>query len=388
MFKRCTNRPRQPLFWFAVRDLVIVAALLALLFALVGQVHSATVLDASVTLRTSDGGGAYSGGSGTVIDARAGHSLVITCGHIFRDARTNQVTVAFRDGRIVTGTLLKWSLNPDLALVDVPVTAPAYAPLASGVVIVRQPLSIIGQLIERVGNVLTVDHWGNPPYLTVGVNTADGWSGGGMFNTSGELVGVVWGNAGGEAYAVALPQIRAFVGSLGIRETGCHWEQDNCGRWFRVCDNQPAQQTYAPRPSLPSTPQPTSQPTPPAQSTSNSITIEQFNEQNTKIENLVKICNSLSTEVGNAKPCNCDDACASVKTELNQKIEVLAAAIQQLQSKPEKPPETPNYDVIAGEVAKRLKHSATITLLDGTKQTQTKPLGEPLEFIQARVGAK
>lgn len=43
---------------------------------------------------------------------------------------------------------------------------------------------------------------------------------------------------------------------------------------------------------------------------------------------------------------------------------------------------TPNYDTIAAEVQKRLTHSATVTLLDGTQKTQTQPLSQPLEFIQ------
>jgi hypothetical protein len=42
----------------------------------------------------------------------------------------------------------------------------------------------------------------------------------------------------------------------------------------------------------------------------------------------------------------------------------------------------PTIDEIVDSVSKRLTHSATITLLDGTTKTQTKPLSEPLEFIQ------
>jgi hypothetical protein len=41
-----------------------------------------------------------------------------------------------------------------------------------------------------------------------------------------------------------------------------------------------------------------------------------------------------------------------------------------------------DYDELAEAVAARLTHSATITLLDGTRKTQTRPLNEPLEFIQ------
>lgn len=50
--------------------------------------------------------------------------------------------------------------------------------------------------------------------------------------------------------------------------------------------------------------------------------------------------------------------------------------------------EVPTMDQIEAEMKKRLTHSATITLLDGTTKTQTKPLNEPLEFNQHRVGVK
>jgi hypothetical protein len=47
-----------------------------------------------------------------------------------------------------------------------------------------------------------------------------------------------------------------------------------------------------------------------------------------------------------------------------------------------------NYDEIAPEVGKRLTHSATVQLLDGTIRPQTKPLNEPLELVQRRRGIK
>lgn len=52
---------------------------------------------------------------------------------------------------------------------------------------------------------------------------------------------------------------------------------------------------------------------------------------------------------------------------------------------PYKPP-TPQEQAAA--IAPHLKHAATITLLDGTTKTQTKPLSEPLDFIQHQRGLK
>jgi hypothetical protein len=47
-----------------------------------------------------------------------------------------------------------------------------------------------------------------------------------------------------------------------------------------------------------------------------------------------------------------------------------------------------DYAKIAEEMAKRLTHSATITLLDGSTKVQTKPLNKPLEFVQQTKGLK
>ena len=49
-------------------------------------VSDATLIAASVRLRVEDADG-HSCGSGTIIDARGGEALILTCGHIFRDSK-------------------------------------------------------------------------------------------------------------------------------------------------------------------------------------------------------------------------------------------------------------------------------------------------------------
>ena len=49
-------------------------------------VSDATLIAASVRLRVEDANG-HSCGSGTIIDARDGQALILTCGHIFRDSK-------------------------------------------------------------------------------------------------------------------------------------------------------------------------------------------------------------------------------------------------------------------------------------------------------------
>ena len=78
---------------------------------------SARLLAASVRLRIDDPDG-HSTGSGTIIDARAGEALVLTCGHIFRDSKgaeksasTCSVPCALRgvEGRLISYDLRRTS---------------------------------------------------------------------------------------------------------------------------------------------------------------------------------------------------------------------------------------------------------------------------------------
>lgn len=112
-----------------------------------------------------------------------------------------------------------------------------------------------------------------------------------------------------------------------------------------------------------------------------------------------------------AKPCDCAEKWglqntvnARLRTEIdasNKQIAdlttQLATAQQQLsevkqsvsvvQQAPAEPP-APNYDDLAAEVGKRLKHSAEWHRLDGKIETQTRPLNEPLKFQSERVGIR
>ena len=103
------------------------------------------LLGATVRLRVDDG--KYrSFGTGTIVDARKGEALVITCGHLFRDSKgksaVNVEMFEAVDGRVratgqVSGWVLSYDLDRDVALVvirpDRPVTAAPIAPPGSHV---------------------------------------------------------------------------------------------------------------------------------------------------------------------------------------------------------------------------------------------------------------
>ena len=365
-----------------VRDLAIVLASLAALLVFIGRSYSATPLDASVRISTWAGDNAFDTASGTIIDTQGGHALVISCGHVFRDSKLANVTVTLHDGRVCQGVVQRWSLNPDLSLISVDTEFPGFIPLAPAGP-VHGALTAVGNMLVHTGIVVNAVI-GIPPYLVVGVPVKNGCSGGGVFNAEGRLVGVIWGSDANSTYATSLPVIRDFIGKTLPWLTACRWERDACGNWVRICETQPS--TFVP-PAAP----PVAHSLPPSQP---SVTQSEFTKVQTSISNINTMVTNLQAQVNAVKGCDCDGTCNRLRDEMNVKIENMATAINNLQAvvsaAESRPPahETPNYDLIADEVGKRLKHSATITLLDGTKKTQTKPLGEPLEFTQHPKGVK
>ena len=95
-------------------------------------VSDAALLAASVRIRVEDTGG-HSCGSGTIIDARGGEALVLTCGHLFRDSQgKGPITVDLFTAGVpeqVAGRLVSYSYDPkrDVALVAIRPTAPVAA---------------------------------------------------------------------------------------------------------------------------------------------------------------------------------------------------------------------------------------------------------------------
>lgn len=161
----------------------------------------------SVRLHVEDPDGT-SHGSGTIIDSIApsngnqGAALVLTCAHIFRDSNgKGPVRVdIFENGvpRSVTGFLVRYDLDRDVALVSVHTdrTLPA-APLAPKML---QPQK--GDRVVSIGcpggrmptplesQVLAVSSFGGVTRIQATGQPEIGRSGGGLFNTAGQVIGV------------------------------------------------------------------------------------------------------------------------------------------------------------------------------------------------------
>lgn len=159
------------------------------------------ILAATVRLRIRDATG-QSCGSGTIIDARGGEALVLTCGHIFRDSQGKGAIEVdlFGPGaeRSLPGVLVSYDLESDVGLVAIrppgPVTTARVAPadyrLKPGQPVVTAGCNHGAEPTLVHSRITTIDRYQGPPNLQVAGQSIEGRSGGGVFTTDGWVVGV------------------------------------------------------------------------------------------------------------------------------------------------------------------------------------------------------
>jgi thiol-disulfide isomerase/thioredoxin len=195
------------------------------------EVVARRLLAASVRLKIDDGG-SHSVGSGTIIDARAGEALVLTCAHVFRDSEGKGPILIdlFGPGapQGVPGKLVSYDLKSDVGLVSfrpgVPVVAARMAP-ASHSMRANDPVINIGcdhgdPPTARLSRVTAIDKFLGPPNLVVAGQPVQGRSGGGLFTTDGLVIGVcnAADPADDEGLYAALPPIHAELDRMGVAE--------------------------------------------------------------------------------------------------------------------------------------------------------------------------
>lgn len=194
------------------------------------------LLSATVRLRIEESNGqAYA--TGTIIDAREGQALVITCGHLFRESQGKgpltveifeRVPGGVRPAGQVPAQLIGYDLDRDLALVGVwPTRAVAVAPVApKGIVVGRADRvvsvgcnngndpTILATRITKVG-----DHDSPPNFQAAGA-PVEGRSGGGLFNDQGQLIGVCFAadHESNEGLYVPLESIHDELAENGLSE--------------------------------------------------------------------------------------------------------------------------------------------------------------------------
>ncbi len=148
-------------------------------------------------------------GSGAFVADSVGARYVLTAAHIFRDGR-GQITAQSLDGRIFAASLVLASEECDVALlrVDAPSDVPALTIAASwprqGETVWRAgfgPNETLQELAGVVKGYVKTERYSTYETLKIDGPARQGDSGGPVYNASGEIVGVLWGTDGSDAYA-------------------------------------------------------------------------------------------------------------------------------------------------------------------------------------------
>lgn len=159
------------------------------------------LIESSVRLTIGDPQG-FSYGSGTLIDAREGEALVLTCGHIFRDSQgKGDISIDLLGPgapQKVPGRIVSYDLTTDIALVSfkpgVPVRVAPLAPKgytpAKGDRVTTVGCNNGGPATAVPSSITAIDKFLGPPNLQVAGLPVQGRSGGGLFSADGQVIGV------------------------------------------------------------------------------------------------------------------------------------------------------------------------------------------------------
>jgi thiol-disulfide isomerase/thioredoxin len=213
-----------------------------------GDTSATDLIISSVRLRVEDSSG-QSYGTGTIIDARSGEALVITCGHLFResngqgpvtvelfaatDAGTRHEPAAPGAGSVrvvgqVSGHVVSYNLDRDIGLVSIRPNGPVrVAPVAPADAMVDRGDRVIsvgcnhGQDPSALATRVTaINRYQGSPNVEASGAPVEGRSGGGLFNAEGQLVGVCFAAdyEGNEGLYAAVESVHDELDRLGLSD--------------------------------------------------------------------------------------------------------------------------------------------------------------------------
>jgi len=160
-------------------------------------------------------------GSGILVDVNRNQGLVLTNWHVIRDSRSG-VLVQFPDGFQSAGTVVRWDEPWDLAAIVIwkpnatPVSLAADKPLPG------EPLTIAGYgrgpFRTETGpcTQYLAPGSGYPmEFVELSATARQGDSGGPIFNSQGQLAGVLFGQNDGRTIGSCTTRLRAFLAEVG-----------------------------------------------------------------------------------------------------------------------------------------------------------------------------
>jgi thiol-disulfide isomerase/thioredoxin len=199
--------------------------------------ESAKLVDATVRLSIADAAG-KSTGTGTIIDARQGKALVLTCGHLFRESKGQGVVdvTLFRNGPqgaepigSAQAQVIDFDLDRDLALICFETSSPvAVTPVAPrGTALgVNSPATSVGcghgaNPTPWETRITAVNRYQGHPNVEAARAPEEGRSGGGLFNPAGQLIGVCFAAdpQGNEGLYASLDSIYQKLDALNLTAT-------------------------------------------------------------------------------------------------------------------------------------------------------------------------
>ncbi len=194
-----------------------------------GEILTRDPMAASIRIRITDKEGVNLG-SGTIIDSKLAQTLILTCGHIFRNFQNDSLIEVdvFTGGKKETfvGKYVKHDLKSDLGLLSIATDNPLpFAQVASGSYQVEK-----GAAVQSVGcgqgndptlqkhRVTELNRYNGPANIECTGVPIQGRSGGGLFNLQGEVVGVCMAADPKERRGlyVGLPAVQGFLKQCGL----------------------------------------------------------------------------------------------------------------------------------------------------------------------------
>lgn len=185
-------------------------------------------LQATVRIRVEDERG-HSVATGTIVDVHGQEALVLTCGHVFKEAGTKgRIKVDLfvpGAGQPVDGQLLDFDLVRDVGVIAIrpglPVTP---VRVAAGDVAIAKGDAVFSVGCDHGGparvvptQVAALNKYLGPANIVVAGAPADGRSGGGLFTVDGRLIGIcnAADPADNEGLFASLPSIHWLLTHIG-----------------------------------------------------------------------------------------------------------------------------------------------------------------------------